>query len=112
MARIARTDLKTRIPNKTHDIGLKAYVIADSKSAYCLDFEIKAKPYQGSTFEGTEVVRQLVSRAGLTFSGRTVVGDNYYSSVEVVDVLKSMGLLYLGVLRNSRVPAGGCTLRM
>lgn len=75
-------------------------------TAYCLGCDIKTFAYSGELFEGTSVVKKLVAEARLQHSGRVVVTDNYYSSMELQDELRREGLYHMGVLRSTRVPEG------
>jgi len=86
--------------------GLKAWVLADSASSYCLVFDIKTTSHSGPLFEGTQVCSNLVAAAGLNHSRRVLVTDNYYTSVQLSETMLNQGIYTMGIVRQSRVPEG------
>lgn len=101
-----RVWFRTTIPNKSSPTGLKLYVCADSHTSYALALDVKTFGHTGPTFEGTKVAMKLLRESGVLNSGRTLVTDNYYTSVELSKAARDEGTYTLGILRQSRVPQG------
>ncbi|XP_050303727.1 piggyBac transposable element-derived protein 3-like [Anthonomus grandis grandis] len=98
---------RMNIPNKPAKYGIKVHVLADAKTHYLVD----AKIYAGSEIKvdgakkptlsnPTRVVLRLVECVKGT--NRNITGDNWYSSVELVDELKKNSLTYVGILRKNK----------
>ncbi|XP_050295783.1 uncharacterized protein LOC126735740 [Anthonomus grandis grandis] len=102
-----RCGFRMYIPNKPAKYGIKMQVLADAKTHYLVNAEI----YVGSEIKvngakkptlsnPTRVVLRLVECVKGT--NRNITGDNWYSSVELVDELKKNSLTYVGTLRKNK----------
>ena len=74
------------IPTKPGRYGIKIWVLADLTNHYCINAEIYTgkKGIEREIKQGSRVVLELTQH-----SGRTVVTDNFFSSLELVNCLES-----------------------
>ena len=98
---------RLKIRSKRHKTGIKLYVATGVRPNYVVAVRVKCADHDRSSgcFEGTKVVLQLMEDAGLLDQHRTVVTDNWYTSVEALKALKARSTFCYGVLRATRVPA-------
>lgn len=103
-----RVAFKVRIPMKRAKVGIKLYVLTGVSPSYVLGFNIKTTRHNAAEhnglFEGTVKVMELMEQAGLLDSFRTLVADNYYTSLEELRELRKRNTYTMGVIRQSRVP--------
>lgn len=92
------------IPSKPAKYGLKVFALVDSKTAYTINMEPHVGtqpngPYQvGNSAE--EVVLRLVKP--VQGSNRNITGDNWFTSLSLVNKLKEKKLTYVGTIRKNR----------
>jgi len=92
---------------KRHKCGLKLFVLAAAQPSYVLAFDMKTEAHNlalEGVFEGTKVVMNLLRRAKLLNTRRSVCTDNYYTSLELMQALRRAGMYGFGVLRKTRAP--------
>ncbi|KAJ8912470.1 hypothetical protein NQ315_014570 [Exocentrus adspersus] len=93
--------LKQYIPQKTHKYGVKLFKLC-CDNGYTWNIRIYAgkEQNQSTTSVPSNVVVSLSEK--LLDSGRTIVADNYYSSLELANILLSRKTHYIGTLRSNR----------
>lgn len=92
---------KQYIPQKTHKYGIKLFKLC-SDNGYTWNIRIYAgkEKYEGDASVPTNIVIKLSK--DLLNSGRTIVADNYYTSLELANILLSNKTHYIGTLRANR----------
>lgn len=96
-----RSSLKQYLPKKPIKRGYKVWVLAD-KSGYCYKFDI----YTGKTGDspekglGVKVVNRLCQ--GLENKGHKIFFDNYFSSVELMEILKKFKIFACATINPTR----------
>ena len=91
------------IPSKPSKYGLKIWWCCDAETSYPLtaDIYLGKQAYQPREVgQGARVVKELVSP--YRRSGRNVVADNFFSSVDLAQDLLVDGLTYVGTLRSNK----------
>lgn len=93
--------MKQYIPQKTHKYGVKLFKLC-SDNGYTWNIRVYAgkERNEGTASVPTNVVINLSE--GLLNSGRTVVADNYYTSLELANILLDQQTHYIGTLRANR----------
>ena len=87
--------------NKPDKYGIKFWLLVDNKTKYCFN----QRPYLGNENERHDeplakfVVKKLVEP--IKGNGYHVTGDNFFSSVPLVDYLLQQKITYLGTVRKS-----------
>ncbi|XP_065057630.1 piggyBac transposable element-derived protein 4-like [Rhopilema esculentum] len=95
-----------RMPQKPVKVGIKVFVVADSQTGYCWNFQIytgKVTDQEddvGDLGKTDRVVIDLVKN--LTHQGHHLYLDNFYTSVPLVLFLKSQGIYTCGTMRSNR----------
>ncbi|XP_056645829.1 piggyBac transposable element-derived protein 4-like [Diorhabda sublineata] len=96
-----RLGFRQYIPNKRHRYGLKVYKLcADGDYTYTLKLYGGKSTRPGTTSVATDVVMELM--ASLLNSGRTLVTDNFYTSVSLANKLNTASTHLIGTLRPKR----------
>jgi hypothetical protein len=98
-----RCGFRQYIPSKPAKYGLKIWWCCDAETSYPLAGQIylgKQPGEQREMGQGARVVRDLVSQ--WRRSGRNVVADNFFTSVELVEQLLADGLTYTGTIRSNK----------
>lgn len=92
---------KQYIPNKTHKYGVKLFKLC-SDNGYTWNIRIYGgkERQEGNASVPTNVVLKLSQ--GLLDTGRTIVADNYYTSLELANILLDHQTHYIGTLRANR----------
>jgi len=93
-----------RMPQKPVKVGIKVFVVAESSTGYCWNFEI----YTGKKSDHIDfglgktdmVVVDLLK--DLTHRGHNLYVDNYYTSVPLFVYLQKQGILCCGTMRSNR----------
>lgn len=97
-----RLQFRQYIPNKTHKYGVKLYKLCSPNG---FTFNIKVYAGKGSTTSNLghshEIVLQLLEIIDPK-EGRIIYGDNFYSSIPLVENLYKQKMLYCGTLRSNR----------
>nr|CAH7755187.1 unnamed protein product [Callosobruchus chinensis] len=96
-----RLVMKQYIPRKTHKYGVKLFKLC-SENGYTWNIRIYAG--KESNEYGSSVATNVVIKLseGLLNSGRTIVADNYYTSLELANILLDKQTHYIGTLRSNR----------
>ena len=94
-----------RLPNvhsKPGRYGIKIWILADSSSSYCYNADIYTGKVGNSREIGqpSRVVLELTDL--ITNSGRNIGGDNFFSSLHLVQSLRARQLTYLGTIRKNK----------
>lgn len=98
-----RCSFRMYIPNKPAKYGLKVQILSDSKTHYMINAEVytgkaaNPKVKEKKLSHPTEVVLRLTSP--IVNTNRNITADNWYSSVELLDELRKIGLTYVGTLK-------------
>jgi len=98
-----RCGFKQYIPSKPAKYGLKIWWCYDSETSYPLTGQVYLGRQPGESREvgqGARVVKDLVGP--WRRSGRNVVADNFFSSLELVLDLLQDGLTYTGTIRSNK----------
>lgn len=98
-----RCRFKQYMPSKPAKYGLKFWCLCDAATGYCL----RMKPYLGldsaggarATGLGQHVVLDLTERLDV---GRTVVTDNFFTSLALAQKLRDRNLGLIGTVRKNR----------
>ncbi|XP_064648112.1 piggyBac transposable element-derived protein 4-like [Lineus longissimus] len=96
-----RVAMRQYMPKKPTKWGMKAWVLAGSKTGFVFDWKL----YSGK--EGDNVERNLGRKVVLDLTdmlppGHEVYFDNYFNSYELLQVLEGRGLGGCGTLRSNR----------
>ena len=97
-----RCPFRMYIPSKPGRYGIKIWLLCDSTNSYCYNGDVYTGR-QGNLREvnqSSRVVLELTEP--LTNSGRNIVGDNFFSSLHLVQCLKARRLSYLGTIRRNK----------
>lgn len=98
-----KCNFRQYIPSKPAKYGLKIWWCCDSDSSYPLTADIylgKQKNAEREVGQGARVVKNLTEP--WCKSGRNVVADNFFSSVELAEDLLGDGMTYVGTLRSNK----------
>lgn len=96
-----RLGFRQYIPNKRHRYGLKVYKLCvDGGYTYTVKLYGGKSTRPGTTSVATDVVMKLM--APLLNSGRTLVTDNFYTSVSLAHELNTASTHLIGTLRSKR----------
>lgn len=104
-----RCSFRVYMPNKPHKYGLKVMCLTDAKTSYLYNAYI----YVGKNSDGIglqpseqnySIPTQSVIRLckPIEKTNRNVTADNWFSSMEVTDVLENVGLTYVGTLKKDK----------
>ena len=101
-----RCPFRVYMKSKPAKYGIKVWILADVETSYCKNFQIYLGK-QGRAPEvdqGKRVVMDLVSCLG---SGYGITTDNFFTSLELAEVLLDQKLTLCGTLRRTRtfIPA-------
>lgn len=101
-----RCGFRMYMPNKPAKYGIKLQILADSKTHYMCNAEVYLGrdngPVQQSAFlQPTQVVLRLITSLPKK-SNRNITGDNWYSSVELVNELLKNNLTYVGTMKKKK----------
>ncbi|XP_044745207.1 piggyBac transposable element-derived protein 4-like [Coccinella septempunctata] len=100
-----RCGFKQFIPSKPAKYGIKMFALVDAKTSYTMNLETYVGlqpegPYKLNN-SGEEIVLRLVQPIAGT--NRNVTGDNWFSSVPLVEkLLRHHKLTYIGTLRRNK----------
>lgn len=101
-----RCGFRMYIPSKPAKYGIKVQILADATTHYMVQAEV----YTGAPLPGTRnesvlpVPAQTVMRlvAPVLNTNRNITGDNWYTSVQLVDELRKVGLTYVGTVKKNK----------
>ena len=98
-----RCSFRQYIPSKPAKYGMKIWWCCDCTTSYPLTAEIYLGKQKNAERErsGKELVVKTLTRPWHK-SGRNVVGNNFFSSVELAEDLLSDGMMYVGTLRSNK----------
>lgn len=99
-----RCAFRRYMANKPAKYGLKIFCLCDARTHYLYNAFIDCGPMQVPNprrlMVPTLTVMALIEPVANT--NRNITGDNYFSSVELVNELRSKGLTYVGTLRANK----------
>src|SRR5688572_11664990 len=98
-----RCNFRQYIPSKPAKYGIKIWWCCDAVTSYPLTADIYLGRQEGTqreTGQGARVVKQLVSP--WRHSGRNVVADNFFSSVDLAEQLLADRMTYVGTIRSNK----------
>ncbi|XP_030745484.1 piggyBac transposable element-derived protein 3-like [Sitophilus oryzae] len=101
-----RCSFRMFIPSKPAKYGIKVQILTDAKTHYMVNAEI----YCGAEIKTAEPKSKLsnptrvVLRLAQCVEGtkRNITGDNWYSSVELLEALKEKKITYVGTLKKNK----------
>lgn len=99
-----KTKFTQYIPSKPAKYGIKIWWACDSKTKYPLQGKLYTGRQQGQEREvnqGENVMLQLSKP--YSNSGRTIVADNFFTTLEGVKRLTKLGLAFVGTIRSNKV---------
>ena len=92
------------MPQKHVKVGLKVFVVAESSTGYCLNFEIytgkKSDQIDFGLGKTDMVVVELLK--DITRRGHNLYVDNYYTCVPLFVYLQKQGILCCGTMHSNR----------
>lgn len=104
-----RCKFKMYIPSKPNKYGLKMQCLADSKTHYAFNTYLYCgKNTEGLTLTEEEKKYPIPTQACLRLckpilnSNRNITTDNWYTSMELINVMKSRGLTVVGTLKKNK----------
>lgn len=99
-----KCSFKQFIPSKPNKYGIKIHALADARVFCSVNLEIYAgKQPDGKYFlsnKPTDIVMRLAEP--IFNSGHNITADNWFSSIELVNLLKPKKLSYVGTLRKNQ----------
>lgn len=98
-----RTKFTQYIPSKPAKYGIKIWWACDSKTKYPLHGKLYTGKNDGEEREvnqGENVLIQLSNKYSNT--GRTIVADNFFTTLEGTKRLAKMGLAFVGTIRSNK----------
>jgi hypothetical protein len=98
-----RAPFRQYIPSKPAKYGIKIWWCCDADTCYPLSGQVYLGKQPGEPREvgqGARVVQDLIS--SYRHSGRNVVADNFFTSVELAQNLLANGLTYVGTIRSNK----------
>lgn len=100
-----RCRFRQYIPSKPAKYGVKIFALCDAKTYYTSNLEIYCGkqpegPYRISN-KAEDVVKRITEP--IYGSGRNITADNWFTSVALVDFLKSKSLSYVGTMKKNRI---------
>lgn len=98
-----KTKFTQYIPSKPAKYGIKVWWVYDSKTKYPLQGKLYTGREDGEEREGNQgekVLLQLVNR--YSNSGRTVIADNFFTTLEVAKRLAKNGISFVGNIQANK----------
>ena len=99
-----RCSFRQYLKSKPKKYGIKIMCLCDAKTHYLLNSFIYAgkttEPNPNKLSVPTLSVLKLVSP--ITNTNRNVTGDNWFTSIQLISELKSVGLTYVGTMRKNK----------
>jgi len=100
-----RCGFRMYVPSKPAKYGLKVHILQDVKTHYMLQAEVYTgargvKAERNTLSVPAQTVLRMVNP--FTNTNRNVTADNWYTSIEVVDKLKKIGLTYVGTIKKNK----------
>lgn len=99
-----RCGFRQYIPSKPNKYGIKIFALCDAKVFYTSHMEVyvgrqPAGPYQSDS-SAKSVVERLCQH--IYYSNRNVTTDNWFTSLELSESLRSKGLTLIGTIRKNK----------
>ncbi|KAG0431254.1 PiggyBac transposable element-derived protein 4 [Dictyocoela muelleri] len=91
-----RYSFKTYMPNKPIKVGMKFYILADSKTSFVLNFRLYTRKYLSIK----DTVQDLLKNH--TGKNHTLYMDNYYNSFDLAKILREKKIFVCGTMRMNR----------
>lgn len=105
-----RCSFKVYMPKKPHKYGIKTQCLCDAKTSYLYNAYIyTGKDSDGIGLSLQELKLQKPTQTVVRFckpiqgTNRNITSDNYFTSLECVDVLSQNGLTQLGTMRKDKL---------
>lgn len=104
-----RCSFRMYIPSKPRKYGIKIFILTDAKLHYCLNAEVycgRTVGQQSTSKSGLLVPTSVVLRLAKPIQGsnRNITGDNWFTSIELVNELSKMNLTYVGTINKRELP--------
>lgn len=92
------------IPSKPAKYGIKVFALVDSRMKYTINLEIYCGKQEPGQYLVSNAAQDIVLRLAkpLYGSNRNITGDNWFSSIPLVDALLEKKLTYVGTLRKNK----------
>jgi hypothetical protein len=104
-----RCKFKMYIPNKPCKYGLKIMCLTDARTGYLSNaYVYTGKDSDGQTLNDQEKKLMKPTQAVIRLakpieqSNRNITADNWFSSIELTELLKTKGLTYVGTLKKNK----------
>ena len=99
-----RCQFRQYIPSKPNKYGIKLYSLVDARMFYTVKLEIYAGQQPQGPFCFSNKPNDVVMRMAepLFGSGRNITADNWFTSFDLVDKLKTKKLSYVGTVRKNK----------
>nr|CAI5867610.1 unnamed protein product [Callosobruchus analis] len=99
-----RCGFKQFIPSKPAKYGIKMFALVDAKTAYTINLETYVGTQPGGPYKVGNSAEDITLRLvePVEGSNRNITGDNWFSSVSLVNKLLKKKLTYIGTVRKNR----------
>lgn len=99
-----RCSFRQYIPSKPNKYGIKIFALSDSKLFYTSHMEVYVGKQPDGPFQNDTTAKSVVERLcqHIFGSNRNVTTDNWFTSMELAESLKSNKLTLLGTIRKNK----------
>ena len=100
-----RCPFKQFIPSKPARYGIKVFVLVDCRMMYTVNLEVYCGKQPKGPFDLSNAGKDVVMRISkpILGTGRNITGDNWFSSVPLVQALLEKKTTYVGTLRQNKI---------
>ena len=91
------------MPSKPAKYGIKTFALVDAKTAYTVNLETYVGTQPEGPYKLSNSAQEVVLRLTEPVKGtnRNITGDNWFSSIPLIERLKENKLTYVGTLRKN-----------
>lgn len=99
-----RCNFRQYIPSKPNKYGIKIYALVDSQVFYLYNLEVYAGLQPEGMYQISNKPTDVVLRLSQPIygSGRNITADNWFTSIELVEQLRSKSLSYVGTIKKNK----------
>ena len=100
-----RCPFKQFIPSKPARYGIKVFALVDCRMRYTVNLEVYCGKQPKGPFDLSNAGKDVVMRISkpILGTGRNITGDNWFSSVPLVQALLEKKTTYVGTLRQNKI---------